>query len=118
MRTGREKKADQSFNPRPHEGDDVRPVRNGDRQGSFNPRPHEGDDDIQPFYKAVVYRFQSTSPRGGRRKTPKKEDAESCFNPRPHEGDDALGTYSGQHGYLVSIHVPTRGTTWEGMEDV
>ena len=54
----------------------------------FNPRAHEGHDKRLPDLRAVPY----------------------DFNPRAHEGHDQVPL----HKYLnvvISIHVPTRGTT-------
>ena len=60
--------------------------------------------------------FQSTSPRGGRRYgKAETEGISTYFNPRPHEGDDiTFGQNIGKG--MISIHVPTRGTT-EYSED-
>ena len=55
---------------------------------NFNPRPHEGDD-----LRGVPIKLQCWN-----------------FNPRPHEGDD-LCTLEFDPSMLISIHVPTRGTT-------
>ena len=78
---------------------------------SFNPRPHEGDD--VSFQGMIIDfgEFQSTSPRGGRRcKIEHICAIEYGFNPRPHEGDDDnIGAVA--QCIKVSIHVPTRGTT-------
>ena len=74
----------------------------GERRGSeeragrhygFNPRSHEGNDG----------KPDTRQPRNG------------CFNPRSHEGND-LNPLEHEHIALVSIHVPTRGTTERGRE--
>ena len=43
---------------------------------------------MQGICMTVVYRFQSTSPRGGRRDHGDRRGYLRDFNPRPHEGDD------------------------------
>ena len=62
-------------------------VRPG-RQLYFNPRPHEGDD--WPDWCAG--------------------EPQRNFNPRPHEGDDEQAEEYLRED-IISIHVPTRGTT-------
>ena len=56
------------FNPRTHEGCDLRPVFIGTVEISFNPRTHEGCDQL---VRVVVARY-------------------TCFNPRTHEGCDSF----------------------------
>ena len=97
----------------------------------FNPRTHEGCDSLAStggypayvsihaptrgatFIKDMVDdsdQFQSTHPRGVRRKLLHRLYDATGFNPRTHEGCDRivyhLGTLSS-----VSIHAPTRGAT-------
>ena len=76
----------------------------------FNPRAHEGHDCSMTKGVTNIYVFQSTCPRGARRKHADTQSVYLDFNPRAHEGHD--------DGYLpasdpcgISIHVPTRGTT-------
>ena len=56
----------------------------------FNPRSHEGNDCSQVFCLM---------------------DFIFCFNPRSHEGNDTQEQIKAQREIVVSIHVPTRGTT-------
>ena len=99
------------FNPRSHEGNDAVanmrsllpfisihvPTRGttvsrfsfNDKLKHFNPRSHEGNDK-KLIRKNIVLRD---------------------FNPRSHEGNDFLPLSSHAHFPLISIHVPTRGTT-------
>ena len=55
------------FNPRPHEGDDLSFLTYASSKKDFNPRPHEGDDGYITSFLTTIPKFQSTSPRGGRR---------------------------------------------------
>ena len=54
--------------------------------------------------------FQSTCPRGARRRAAACHAALPYFNPRAHEGHDDVPLHVMQLT-LISIHVPTRGTT-------
>ena len=58
----------------------------------------------------LTSRFQSTFPRGERRKHWRCPCLQIRFNPRSHEGNDA-GDVIHILNINVSIHVPTRGTT-------
>ena len=76
------------FNPRAHEGHDWTRLHRCQRTDYFNPRAHEGHD-------------AAVSPSG----SPAID-----FNPRAHEGHD--GDLVIPDGFaIISIHVPTRGTT-------
>ena len=59
--------------------------------------------------------FQSTFPRGERPKHLSGIDYVRCFNPRSHEGNDQQLLTVRDILFIVSIHVPTRGTT--GLSD-
>ena len=62
------------------------------------------------FYPSRECRFQSTCPRGARPIISANAPRQIHFNPRAHEGhDDDVGAGGG--GGVISIHVPTRGTT-------
>ena len=67
--------------------------------------------------RTMTWAFQSTLPRGERRR--RLSPASGCvrFNPRSHAGSDALGA---GHDLLcfVSIHAPTRGATGNEYEMV
>ena len=77
------------FNPRPHKGNDCSFRVAFSKPVCFNPRPHKGNDRAG-WDNPVLQR---------------------CFNPRPHKGNDLLKVHC-QNSFLVSIHVPTRGTTY------
>ena len=55
--------------------------------------------------------FQSTCPRGARPGEIYGLEYNPNFNPRAHEGHDSTG-FEADRIILISIHVPTRGTTW------
>ncbi len=59
----------------------------------FNPRAHEGHDLIENHNLSWL----------------------GCFNPRAHEGHDTSLSIAGNARVKVSIHVPTRGTTYCGV---
>ena len=121
------------FNPRPREGDDHLTRRRDKEPCHFNPRPREGDDYSGATLDRPGIKFQSTSPRGGRRLKSGYFTGYLYFNPRPREGDDGLafelpseddefqstsprgGRLGKEYFYflvlLISIHVPARGTT-------
>ncbi len=60
--------------------------------------------------KGALLPFQSTRPRGARRRTPTSADTARGFNPRAREGRDSRSS-SPTRNPLVSIHVPARGAT-------
>ena len=99
----------------------------------FNPRSREGSDlflDQTPFY---VVTFQSTLPRGERRKRSPRRQGYHHFNPRSREGSDYIpGNTHALHAlfqstlprgerrqesrqrrtcHRISIHAPARGAT-------
>ena len=76
------------FNPRSHEGNDSGAIKINYVSADFNPRSHEGNDKRRN--------------RGGK--------GVSDFNPRSHEGNDFFDSCD-LICCLISIHVPTRGTT-------
>ena len=77
----------------------------------FNPRAHEGRDRPAAFASAFFRSFQSTRPRGARRRARNCCSAPASFNPRAHEGRDVVGHFGLNITDLVSIHAPTRGAT-------
>ena len=100
----------------------------------FNPRSHEGSDLWIMVSQSVVTIFQSTLPRGERRRPVRPAVSYSGhFNPRSHEGSDyPLQTFRHKATYFnprshegsddfhcvpkyrrchISIHAPTRGAT-------
>ena len=54
--------------------------------------------------------FQSTSPQGERPRLKRVLQKIMNFNPRPRKGNDTH-RYHSRFFYLISIHVPARGTT-------
>ena len=97
------------FNPRAHEGHDVR-VCVFVRFLYFNPRAHEGHDLLLLVLLRDLVIFQSTCPRGARRPGGTSSSSvvfqSTCPRGARHWGD-------GQSvDFYISIHVPTRGTTW------
>ena len=59
---------------------------------------------------SYIQKFQSTCPRGARRRSRHSVLDLGYFNPRAHEGHDIVCTMKILHK-IISIHVPTRGTT-------
>jgi len=103
-------KSSSRFNPRTHVGCDSKSVeRRNHRRVSihaptwgathkfcnafveilcFNPRTHVGCDSTPLVFANSVIKFQSTHPRGVRRRSGKNCRRERCFNPRTHVGCD------------------------------
>ncbi len=77
---------------------------------NFNPRSHEGSDIRQKGEERGRKIFQSTLPRGERQRTSKTRSSHYYFNPRSHEGSDDLARNSSPITG-ISIHAPTRGAT-------
>ena len=81
-------KNDDYFNPRPRVGgDDIRHLRVDQNVVYFNPRPRVGGDRLLGS-TGINKEFQSTPPRGGRRKSIKILFCSINFNPRPRVGGD------------------------------
>ena len=78
------------FNPRSREGSDDKVAQSNDISSDFNPRSREGSDASFLMASASARKFQSTLPRGERRKS--------------------LGMTLDNFG--ISIHAPARGATW------
>ena len=73
--------------------------------------PTRGTTDFDRCHMELENQFQSTFPRGERPCVVAViTSAFSCFNPRSHEGNDRFSDPF-RAVLLVSIHVPTRGTT-------
>ncbi len=142
------------FNPRAHAGRDAAKGICRCTRRNFNPRAHAGRDaamagnprhghisihaptrgaTFDPLHPMTFLLFQSTRPRGARRRWPPWHMAEQHFNPRAHAGRDNDGwvpinedtefqstrprgarlgrTLTLQAGGIISIHAPTRGAT-------
>ncbi len=81
-----------------------------DGEVGFNPRPRVGGDRHGSYAKASPGMFQSTPPRGGRRRLERVSGLSHCFNPRPRVGGDPQPhPYRSYHH--VSIHAPAWGAT-------
>ena len=100
-----------SFNPRAHVGRDSLHQARRDASPCFNPRAHVGRDEysgggqlssivsihaptwgathdgLRPTHPPM---FQSTRPRGARRRWARCRSSRSCFNPRAHVGRDPV----------------------------
>ena len=76
----------------------------------FNPRAHEGHDPLCSHPPASTL-FQSTCPRGARLSAYGTRPQPHNFNPRAHEGHD-VRIVDILDVFRISIHVPTRGTTY------
>ena len=76
------------FNPRLHEGGDLRVMVMSQGCHRFQSTPPRGrrQDGIKP--EATCTLFQSTPPRGRRPSASQSEACRHCFNPRLHEGGD------------------------------
>ena len=97
------------FNPRTHVGCDSTPWSLGSILTSFNPRTHVGCDK-EAIANIRTFMFQSTHPRGVRRKDLETISRTASFNPRTHVGCD-LRIHDGAEELGVSIHAPTWGAT-------
>ena len=76
----------------------------------FNPRSHKGNDEFKGIKFSDLELFQSTFPQGERRCLTFSGSSSCNFNPRSHKGNDTLPSFPCLP-FLISIHVPTRGTT-------
>ena len=153
-------KATNGFNPRAREGRDLSHHRAAAAATSFNPRAREGRDKLtevlakhgrvsihapargatlEHITARAVQKFQSTRPRGARRRRPARSATRRCFNPRAREGRDAPKSVavSARRSFnpraregrdisgvpsatvsAVSIHAPARGATHGERADV
>ncbi len=99
-----------SFNPRAHTGHDEIPRRIKTEISCFNPRAHTGHD--LPGIPEANHPacFNPRAHTGHDPTIPEPERGRVCFNPRAHTGHDPPTNARYLRG-IVSIHVPTRGTT-------
>ena len=77
-----------SFNPRSREGNDGSLYSFELRWRCFNPRSREGNDGRLSRCYMIRGLFQSTFPRGERRRFRVLQQGQMCFNPRSREGND------------------------------
>ena len=80
----------------------------------FNPRSHEGSDQFEALQHEAGRRFNPRSHEGSDRSTNTHWTHALSFNPRSHEGSDPWRTLPARLR-PVSIHAPTRGATWSGL---
>ena len=81
------------------------------RQPDFNPRAHEGHDAVCEIQGSIAVDFNPRAHEGHDPGQRQCDAACSHFNPRAHEGHDCNLKRSYFLGG-ISIHVPTRGTTF------
>ena len=82
---------------------------------NFNPRSRVGNDVGMFNGLSATGVFQSTFPRGERRKCRRQSISTWNFNPRSRVGnDDTTGVQKGVSA-IISIHVPAWGTTYLPM---
>jgi len=112
-RTGRRRKSWTCFNPRSRGGSDTLSHTSLISLLSFNPRSRGGSDFYSIVEKQRAGLFQSTLPRGERRRKHPGRWGQKSFNPRSRGGSDHVG-----FGYpeinQVSIHAPAGGATSNG----
>ena len=101
-----------NFNPRSHVGNDLTVIITFAPMLNFNPRSHVGNDEC--FYQLFPPHqyFNPRSHVGNDSPTSIIHVSIGNFNPRSHVGNDAL-TPAQAIDEVISIHVPTWGTTNE-----
>ena len=77
----------------------------------FNPRTHEGYDKIIPFCFGITIDFNPRTHEGYDLGRLLVLGQGKDFNPRTHEGYDCQDLLGEIYMMLISIHVPTKGTT-------
>ena len=98
------------FNPRSREGSDRKSRRSRPITAISIHAPARGATRSYPI-PSVRFAFQSTLPRGERRRRLWKMRCRSInFNPRSREGSDAQGA-GHRRNVFISIHAPARGAT-------
>ena len=98
------------FNPRTHEGCDLRQSSTLTTKLCFNPRTHEGCDICDHSFEGIGVGFNPRTHEGCDYLTFSQLKKITCFNPRTHEGCDCRLDEE-NYCYIVSIHAPTRGAT-------
>ena len=69
------------------------------------------------FGTYAFIRFQSTFPQGERLPLPCRSLLHGNFNPRSHKGNDVEEFVKIRIDEIISIHVPTKGTTLEEQKN-
>ena len=77
----------------------------------FNPRSHEGNDQSFQIFPYILNGFNPRSHEGNDQRQGRQSTIWRSFNPRSHEGNDVDEILPNDTVDMVSIHVPTRGTT-------
>ena len=101
----------QGFNPRAHEGRDIRNVAAMQWLSVSTHAPTRGAT-VLSYGPSMDKRFQPTRPRGARQETMSVRVIVVSFNPRAHEGRDSDRLTCASY-WCVSTHAPTRGATPE-----
>ena len=83
------------------------------RQSSFNPRARAGRDVTMAKFAYPEIWFQSTRPRGARRKAPQKVETNAMFQSTRPRGARPVLAIPRTRQDNVSIHAPARGATWQ-----
>ena len=99
------------FNPRTHEGCDVGNAGDHSHFFKFQSTHPRGVRRKKYLLVHIHGMFQSTHPRGVRPNAVRAGAGAAGFNPRTYEGCDALYVNLEAVALLVSIHAPTRGAT-------
>ena len=100
-----------NFNPRSHEGSDGRTPAAFSIKGDFNPRSHEGSDEFAKKHGIIVIGISIHAPtKGATEALGRDPRAIPYFNPRSHEGSDLDRQIRSLIEY-ISIHAPTKGAT-------
>ena len=100
-----------SFNPRSHAGSDGHLCNGVVAQKSFNPRSHAGSDEMPRDTLHTCFQFQSTLPRGERRRACHNAALSVAFQSTLPRGERLRARRGNTQRTAVSIHAPTRGAT-------
>ncbi len=103
-----------SFNPRARGGRDGSPPPRPHKRMCFNPRARGGRDKTRRDMRIQRVRFQSTRPRGARRRPTAQAAQATSFNPRARGGRDGERV-APPVAFGVSIHAPAGGATGAGL---
>ena len=99
------------FNPRSHEGSDLHPTKNSGAGWIISIHAPTRGATVKNRFGLTDGKFQSTLPRGERRRKWKVFLVCIYFNPRSHEGSDLYALNLISIYMRISIHAPTRGAT-------
>ena len=99
------------FNPRAHAGRDPGLISIAMRIGRFQSTRPRGARRKNPAFAGVPNPFQSTRPRGARRKNPAFAGVPNPFQSTRPRGARPFPSVYARPRKCVSIHAPTRGAT-------